>query len=270
MTTVHMLLMDALVELDEFFAARSIGWWLDSGSLIGAVRYGHLIPWDDDIDIGVTRQDFEAIMRIPDHDWPRGLTRMHRGSDPHVADCGPLKIVVNDTAVLDENWFQHPAGRGGRDGLSIDVFAFDTVPVSGARRRFVDRMRLEYYWKEMIRLGRTNDSQPMPRRHRFHLAALRTIPTPVLAGLLRVSRRVGEGSTYWGYGVNLQWAFAVEQSVIWPTVRRGLGSHVFPQPREADAYLRTLYGPDYLEEPPESERRTHALFIALPSTPSTP
>lgn len=270
MPRVHGLLTDALVDIAAFFAQRSIGWWLDGGSLLGAVRYGHLIPWDDDIDIGVTRRDFDAILAIPDHQWPQGLTPMHRRSHAHVADCGPLKIVLEQTAVLDEDWLRHPRGRHGRTGLAVDVFPFDEVPASGLRRTFVDRMRFEYYWREMIRLGRTDEPQTMRWRHRSHLRVLSATPSPVFAALLRAARGAGRGSTVWSYGVNLQWSFLFQEAVIWPTEARALGSHVFPQPRDADAYLTTLYGPDYLREPPEKDRRTHAVLVGLPTTAATP
>jgi lipopolysaccharide cholinephosphotransferase len=264
MQRVHAALMDALMKLDVFLTDRGIDWWLDSGSLLGAARYGHLIPWDDDIDIGVRYDDVDAIKAIPAWEWPSGLTVQHSRTDPNIPDCGPLKILLDDTASLDREWFQHPRFRPRRTGVSIDIFSFQRVPAGGLRQRFVDQVRMEHYWKEMLRLDRARPSSAHPQRHRLHLYALNATPSPILRGLLQVSERAGARSDKWGYAVNLQWPLRLAPCVIWPTVRRALGSLMVPQPHLREQYLRALYGPDYLREPPASQRRPHALYVALP------
>ena len=50
-------LLDLLVEFDSVCTRLGITWWIDSGTLLGAVRHGGFIPWDDDLDVCVLASD---------------------------------------------------------------------------------------------------------------------------------------------------------------------------------------------------------------------
>jgi lipopolysaccharide cholinephosphotransferase len=53
--------IEALDEIDDICRKNHIHYALHGGALLGAERNGHLIPWDDDLDISMTRQDFESF-----------------------------------------------------------------------------------------------------------------------------------------------------------------------------------------------------------------
>lgn len=59
-------LLQTLIFIDKIFNENKIIYWLDYGTLLGAVRNGAIIDYDDDCDIGVLRQDFEKILKLSD------------------------------------------------------------------------------------------------------------------------------------------------------------------------------------------------------------
>ena len=54
--------LDILRDIDKVCREHGIRYFLDSGTLLGAVRHGGFIPWDDDVDLGMPRHDYERFL----------------------------------------------------------------------------------------------------------------------------------------------------------------------------------------------------------------
>ena len=57
-------LLDVFKRTIQFLEANNIKWWAAYGTLIGAVRHKGLIPWDDDVDIWVPREDYDRLVTL--------------------------------------------------------------------------------------------------------------------------------------------------------------------------------------------------------------
>lgn len=61
---VQLLYIELLRFVDNVCKKHNIDYWLEGGTLIGAVRHGGFIPWDDDIDLSIMRKDYEKLIKI--------------------------------------------------------------------------------------------------------------------------------------------------------------------------------------------------------------
>lgn len=64
--------LEVLEEIDKVCKKHGIQWFADCGTLIGAVRHGGVIPWDDDFDICMLREDYETFLSVAKRELPEG------------------------------------------------------------------------------------------------------------------------------------------------------------------------------------------------------
>lgn len=116
------LLFDMLVNVAEFCEAHGLKYSLGYGTLIGAVRHKGFIPWDDDIDIIMARDDYEKFKLLYNDERYEIIPGERLNNHAH--------IRVSDSKTL----LIHPEGSFRalyyKDGLFIDVFPIDKVPDS--------------------------------------------------------------------------------------------------------------------------------------------
>jgi len=108
------------VELLEIFdkvcALHHIKYWLDFGSLLGCVRNSQFISWDDDIDIGMTRKDFEKFYKL-------FLENANNSFMMH--NC---RINNNSEQISNGSRFIHFYIQSQTLNCSIEIFVYDYLP----------------------------------------------------------------------------------------------------------------------------------------------
>ena len=67
----QLIMLDMLVEFDELCKKHHLKYWLDSGTLLGAVRHQGFIPWDDDIDLSMPLEDYNKLLEL----GPKALSK---------------------------------------------------------------------------------------------------------------------------------------------------------------------------------------------------
>ncbi len=123
-------MLEILDEFDRVCKANDIKYFLSGGSAIGAMRHGGFIPWDDDVDLGICREDYEKFLTCLDQLDERFYLQSEDNDSRY-----PLvvpKIRMKGTKFV-------CADYAGNDNigqeLSIDLVIYDTVPNNPAARQ---------------------------------------------------------------------------------------------------------------------------------------
>jgi lipopolysaccharide cholinephosphotransferase len=118
-------MLDMVEEIDRICRKYDIKYFLIAGSLLGAIRHKGFIPWDDDIDIALFREDYDRLEKILPTELPPNLFMQTTSTDPGY-ETAHMKIRLAGTAaILKGAILSH---RRYNMGLFVDVFALDGVP----------------------------------------------------------------------------------------------------------------------------------------------
>ena len=116
--------LEVLDVVRQLCKKNGISWFADWGTLLGAVRHGGIVPWDDDIDICMKRQDFEKFLEIAPKEFPPGYRiENYRNTDTDNMVC---KIVSYPIPLISKE--DLPRFHGYPYMILIDLFVVDFLP----------------------------------------------------------------------------------------------------------------------------------------------
>lgn len=117
-TDIHSILFESLCYFDDFCRDHGINYFLANGTLLGAVKYNGFVPWDDDVDILLTRADYDKLMHLTEinNDRYRLLCReqVPEWRMPYA------KLSREDTIIKEGDY-----NFGVEFGLAMDIFPID-------------------------------------------------------------------------------------------------------------------------------------------------
>ncbi|WP_318766981.1 LicD family protein [Lactiplantibacillus carotarum] len=133
---VELRLMQTVINICD---AEQINYFLIGGSLLGAIRHQGFIPWDDDIDIGMRRDDYQRFIAVANrHLDPEQFFLQTGASDPDYA-LSYMKLLDVHTYIEEKNNVNNAF-----KGVFVDIFPFDKIPDDeGLRRSQMMHYRLE-------------------------------------------------------------------------------------------------------------------------------
>lgn len=121
--TVQLAMLEILKDVDCVCRKHNIKYWLTSGTLLGAVRHNGFIPWDDDLDIAMLREDYDHFLEIAQKEFGNRYFLQNWQTEKNYG-LPFSKVRKNKTEYIE---------AGSRDtytnhGLYIDVFCFENYP----------------------------------------------------------------------------------------------------------------------------------------------
>ena len=241
---------EILSEIDRFCRSHGIRYQLSAGTLIGAVRHRGFIPWDDDIDIAMPREDYERFYKEFPKAHESGPYRLTSHRDK--TNIYPFIKVIDDRTVAYEQFVD----ASYTTGIWVDVFPLDKLPEDDSL--FVRCGRLQTIFGLVV----ANSDRATTKVRK----ALKKILTPVLrhidiyalaekmdriASSAKDSKTSDVGIVLFGYGAKER----VPDS-IFETEDAPFEGGLFAIPKEYDTVLKAQYG-DYMTLPPEEDRVAH-------------
>lgn len=115
----HSIILDIMKDIDRFCRDNGIKYTISAGTMLGAVRHGGFIPWDDDADLFMLREDFDRFAKSYRSDKYHLLYNT-RTKDEFLA-TGFIKISDPGTVVVDKT-------TRTSYGVYVDIFPLDAVP----------------------------------------------------------------------------------------------------------------------------------------------
>ena len=245
-----------LKEFDRVCRLLNIPYVLFAGTLLGSVRHGGFIPWDDDLDVLMLRSDYERFLKEAD-------SLIHCDEfylQKEFSERWPMffsKLRLNNTTCLETF---HPKVDGIHQGVYIDIFPADSAFDSVFGRKIQFLASKVVIAKSLDRRGYETNSVGK----RLFMACCRLLP---MTPFLNLVRRKDTNSTC----VHTFFAAASDYSKnVYPrryfseTVNSRFEEGEYPIPAEYDKLLTILYG-DYMKLPPPEARavKKHAVLVDL-------
>lgn len=126
MDSVKKIEIEMLSFIDQICRENNIKYFLDSGTLLGAIRHQGFIPWDDDVDIALFREDYDKLVSLlKNHPKYRAITY-----DNSTYTFPFAKIIDTTTWVKIEKFNVY-----SDLGIYIDLFPIDNIPDSNLKRK---------------------------------------------------------------------------------------------------------------------------------------
>lgn len=243
---LHECELEILNEIQRVCEKYDIKFFLIGGTLLGSVRHGGFIPWDDDIDIAMLRRDYDRFLKIAGKELD-GHFFLQTSCNDKTYPKGFAKVRKKGTAFVQKVI----EGVETSHEIYVDIFPYDFVRKNGG-----ELVRTKTKLINLIDLY-LSDKRYQRSFQRKKENFLRLIPQRILVWLQNTAAR-GKGH----YIINFFTAYdplneIFDESVFLPFSKVFFEGKQYDAPNNTAAYLGRVYGNDYMELPPIESRKTH-------------
>ncbi len=259
---IKKICLNGLRAIDEFCKENNIQYYLAYGTLLGAVRHNGFIPWDDDIDIWMPREDYDKFCSLLVDQIPDWKLLTCKNERRYLFEWAKL---ANLSTVIWPSRFRN----GYVYGVSIDIFPLETIDAlneieaNKLLKKCVDTMTEFRSTSRTISGGldsRKNKFVWMKMQIGYWLSALKYGNANArLKKTLSKMPVFSEGEYYACYLTPVPCVF--KKALFENIIEHQFENESFIIPSEYDSILSTIYG-DYMTPPPIEKRVTHHSFVA--------
>jgi lipopolysaccharide cholinephosphotransferase len=242
--------LEMIEDIHNFCEENDIDYFLCGGSLLGAVRHKGFIPWDDDIDIGMTRENYDKFLK---------LYRSEKYNVRHASLDEPYYFPY--IKICDKRTVLHTITDFGCEmGVWVDIFPMDNVPENMKKtKKHVSRMT----WKRFFVIAMTAvdihnrkfSSRVFIHLVRIYMKLFRVKKEKVMQKYEAAATKYRDietskmGCVVWGYGMG-----EICDREVFEKTTTAPFEHLNVRILENyHPYLHGIYG-DYMQLPPEEKR----------------
>ncbi len=253
------MMLEMLVDFDSFCREHGLIYYLTGGTLLGAVRHHGYIPWDDDIDVGMPRYDYEKLVSVYNRDRKNQnyeFISYHQNSDMYVSSG---KLVDKRTEM------EEAVDSSVKLGVYLDIFPLDNLGDTEEEAKAFTEKALIIRKKLDVKNWKV-----IKERVWYKNLLIRVIKA--MSGKNSLARLIREQDAlcsqkmtdklgvYVGYPCAAMKQELLKGEWFEKTLRVPFEGHEFDIPADYDKVLTVFYGPTYMQLPPADKQKTHHVY----------
>lgn len=231
-------MLEILLYIDKVCKDNHIKYWLSSGTLLGAVRHGGFVPWDDDLDIEMLREDYDKFINIfPSNKY--FALQTYKNDKNYLLPFAKVRDLHSELNEFGHNaTFKHK-------GLFVDIFCLEMSP----RFAYVSFGVLSYLLQKLQHISTSYLMQILVFGFKKMLYGIIALLKPIFN--IFPNKELNHI-----YGCGIRWK-SRDINHLFPLKEMEFEGYHFPVPFAADSYLRRMYG-DYNMMPNFNKLRIHS------------
>jgi lipopolysaccharide cholinephosphotransferase len=156
---IQLKCLEILNIVDDICRKNDIKYSLCGGSVVGAYLYSGCLPWDDDIDLMMTRENYNRFLKVASNNLPEGYS-IHNYQLSNVFSTLFTKITNNNTTIVQQN--------GTVSGIFLDITVYDKIPNNWKAKIDI------FLWKisQVVFIGKIHGNNLKTKLRNFVLSTL--------------------------------------------------------------------------------------------------
>jgi len=230
------IMLSLLQAFDKICKTYSLTYWVDHGTLLGAVRDQGFIPWDDDLDVTMPREDYEKFLEIAAKELPQSIFLQTKDSDP-ATPVHYAKLRDRNSTYIDA--WEEGKEIGYHQGIFIDVFPVNFISPNDAKKYSQIMTIAKFFSNRYVKID-SIAKLFIDKMNGYHSEE----HTFIVSG-----------------GESMHYVTHVPKETVFPLGTLFFEGMEVPVPHDSKAYLNAIFGEHYMTHPPKEKQKVHSLHI---------